>query len=108
MFKKLLSLLLLSTSLYSASVQSSNEINTLNSATINTLLIFTSQKGLNTGSYTFANTPVKIEMNVAHLPFVYNFESETKLNYFVMGNVGYSKVSLSGSVEELPGGAVMI
>ncbi|CAI6146904.1 MAG: hypothetical protein SPLUMA2_SPLUMAMAG2_01445 [uncultured Sulfurimonas sp.] len=46
-------------------------------------------------------------MNVVHLPFVYNFESKTKLNYFVMGNVGYSKVSLSGSVEELPGGAVL-
>ncbi len=107
MFKKTICLALASVSLYSASTQTSDDINTLNSATVNTLLIFTSQKGLNTGVYTFTNTPIDIEMNVAHLPFIYHFESNNKVNYFVVGNVGYSKVALSGSVEELPSGIVL-
>jgi len=70
-------------------------IKKINVTTINTLLIFTSQKGLNSGSYTFTNTPSDVDMKIYHLPFSYTFKSDSNLHYFVVGNVGYSRVGLS-------------
>jgi len=62
-------------------------------ANINALLIFTSQDGLNTGLFHF--TKANIDMQIYNLPFRYHFDSDSKLNYFLMGNVGYSRVSTS-------------
>jgi len=79
-----------------------NTINKVNAATVNTLLIFTSQEGLNSGKYTFTNTPANITMDIYHLPVTYNFKSNSALNYFFVGNVGYSQIYLDGNVEQLP------
>ena len=73
-------------------------------ANINTLLIFTSQEGLNTGRYRFKN--VQTTMDVMHLPFLYHLQSNKKAyNWFIMGNLGYSRVYLeepkSGSLLNL-------
>ena len=65
-------------------------------ASINTLLIFTSQEGLNSGLYHFSN--VGVDMEVYHLPFTYQLNSDTNLNYFVVGNVGYSRVFISKKI----------
>ena len=59
-------------------------------ANINTLLIFTSQDGLNTGTYNFKH--IGTNMDVMHLPFLYHFDSDTRYNWFILGNVGYSRV----------------
>ena len=75
----------------------------INIATINTLMIFTSQDGLNSGEYTFTNTPIDLKMEIYHLPFLYNFHSTTSLNYFMVGNLGYSRVSLDGDLKAIPG-----
>ncbi|MEA2073212.1 MAG: hypothetical protein U9O86_06460 [Campylobacterota bacterium] len=69
-------------------------------ASINTLLIFTSQEGLNSGLYHFSE--VGADMEVYHLPFTYHFESDTNINYFIVGNVGYSRVFISDDVEIPP------
>lgn len=69
-------------------------------ASINTLLIFTSQEGLNSGLYHFRE--VGVDMEVYHLPFSYHFESESDLNYFIVGNVGYSRVFISQNVQIPP------
>lgn len=70
------------------------------SASINTLLIFTSQEGLNSGIYHFSD--VGVDMEVYHLPFTYQLESDTNVNYFIVGNVGYSRVYLSKDIEIPP------
>jgi len=62
-------------------------------ANINALLIFTSQDGLNTGLFHF--TKVSVDMQIYNLPFRYHFESTSDLNYFLVGNVGYSRVFAS-------------
>jgi len=69
-------------------------------ASINTLLIFTSQEGLNSGLYRF--TDVGVDMEVYHLPFTYQLESDTDLNYFIVGNVGYSRVFISKNIDIPP------
>lgn len=69
-------------------------------ASINTLLIFTSQEGLNSGLYRF--TDVGVDMEVYHLPFTYHLESDTNLNYFIVGNVGYSRVFISKEIDIPP------
>lgn len=69
-------------------------INKVNAATVNTLLIFTSQEGLNSGKYTFTKMPTNVNMDIYHLPFTYNFASDTDINYFIVGNTGYSRVYL--------------
>ena len=61
-------------------------------ANINTLLIFTSQDGLNTGRYHFKS--IGTNMDVMHLPFLYHLHSDKPYNWFVLGNVGYSRVYL--------------
>ncbi len=62
-------------------------------ANINALLIFTSQDGLNTGLFHF--TKVDVDMEIYNLPFRYHFDSDSRLNYFLVGNVGYSRVFTS-------------
>jgi hypothetical protein len=62
-------------------------------ASINTLLIFTSQDGLSSGHYNF--TKIGTKMNIFHLPFTFQVESATDLNLFFVGNVGYSRTYLS-------------
>lgn len=70
-------------------------------ANINALLIFTSQEGLNSGLYHFTN--VGVDMEVYHLPFSFNLESnDSHLEYFIVGNVGYSKVFISKDIEIPP------
>ncbi len=70
-------------------------------ASINALLIFTSQDGLSTGRYNFTN--VGVDMEVYKLPFRYHFESKEKpVDYFLVGNVGYSRVFLSQQIELPP------
>jgi hypothetical protein len=65
-------------------------------ASVNALLIFTSTEGLNSGRYHFTN--VGVDMDVVHLPFTYQLPSQKRFNTFVMGNVGYSRVSLANTV----------
>ncbi len=68
---------------------------------INALLIFTSQEGLSTGRYNFTN--VGVEMEVYKLPVTYHFESkENPIDYFMVGNVGYSRVFISQQIELIP------
>lgn len=70
-------------------------------ANINALLIFTAQEGINSGHYRF--TEVDVEMDVIHLPFTYQLASEhERINYFVVGNVGYSRTYLSEDIEIPP------
>ncbi len=104
MLKALFFLYLSSLLLWSASTNNPVEIvGKINTATINALMIFTSQEGLNSGKYTFSNTPVDLKMEIYHLPFLYNFHSSTNLNYFIVGNVGYNRVSLDGDLKSIPG-----
>ena len=95
MFKLFFLLLFFLNILEATSVKTEDTINSINIATINTLLIFTSQDGLNSGIYHFTNTPQDIDMTIYHLPFLYNFKSDRNYNFFVVGNVGYSRVSLT-------------
>jgi len=85
-----------------AAEKTTGSINKINAGTINTLLIFTSQEGLNSGTYKFTNTPIDINMEIYHLPFTYNFSSDSNLNYFLVGNVGYSRVFIDGSEGNIP------
>jgi len=72
-------------------------------ANINALLIFTSQDSLNSGLYQF--TKVGVDMNVYHLPFSYNLgQTDMGIEYFMVGNVGYSTVNISKDVEIPPNG----
>ena len=61
-------------------------------ANINTLLVFTSQDGLSTGEYRFSKVGMK--MYIANLPFIYHLKSTKRYNWFILGNVGYSRVYL--------------
>lgn len=60
-------------------------------ANINALLIFTSQDGLNSGLFRF--TKVDADMRIFNFPFLHHFKSQKRWNYFVVGNVGYSRVT---------------
>lgn len=62
-------------------------------ANINALLIFTSQNGLNSGLFQF--NEVGVDMEVYNLPFKFHFNSQSNINYFLLGNVGYSRVYIS-------------
>jgi len=94
-------------SLYALEGLSTQEINKVNAATLNTLLIFTSQDGLNSGLYHFTNTPVDVDMEIYHLPFIYHLDSNGKFNYFIIGNIGYSKTYLVGDIKQLPSGSTL-
>jgi len=93
--------------LFANEVSSSTDVNKVNAATVNTLLIFTSQEGLNSGLYHFTNTAVDVDMQIYHLPFTYNFKNNSNINYFLVGNVGYSRTYLAGNVEENSGLGVL-
>jgi len=70
-------------------------------ASINALLIFTSQEGLSSGRYHF--TDVGVDMEVYKLPFTYYFESDDRdVDYFMVGNVGYSRVFISQEIDIPP------
>ena len=67
-------------------------------ASINALLIFTSQEGLSTGRYQFTN--VGVDMEIYKLPFTYHFElKESSIDYFMVGNVGYSRTFISQDID---------
>ena len=100
--KKLLLFGILFLQLLVADTREGNDIDKVNAATVNTLLIFTSQEGLNSGKYTFTNTPVDVNMDIYHLPLTYQLKTDTLLNYFIVGNVGYSRVYLGDIKEEVP------
>ncbi|RLA68932.1 MAG: hypothetical protein DRG24_09325 [Epsilonproteobacteria bacterium] len=81
------------------------EINEENIATkayqtnINALMVFTSQEGLNSGHYHFTDAGFK--MDIYHLPFLYHLKSSYKnINFFLMGNVGYSRTMLDGVISD--------
>lgn len=62
-------------------------------ANINALMVFTSQEGLNSGHYRF--TDIGLKMDIYHLPFFYQLAvGNEMINMFVMGNVGYSRVTV--------------
>ena len=65
-------------------------------ANINALLIFTSQDGLNTGLFHFTN--IGVDMEIYNLPLEYQFKSNSNVNYFLVGNVGYSRVFVSKDI----------
>lgn len=66
-------------------------------ANINTLLIFTSQDSLNTGRYNFTN--VGVDMDIYNLPFTYDLDSSNDtIDYFIVGNIGYSRVFISKNI----------
>ena len=90
---------LLSTGLQAETIQEIAE--KAHIASINALLIFTSQEGLSTGRYNF--TDVGVDMEIYNLPFTYHFESKEKsVDYFMVGNVGYSRVFISQQIELPP------
>jgi len=96
--KVLLLTVLLFSSVYSLTLEEIAE--KAHIANINTLLIFTSQEGLNSGLYHFSN--VGVDMEIYNLPFTYHLKSDTNINYFIVGNVGYSRVFISQNVEIPP------
>jgi len=93
--------------LFGIEALSQSDIKKVNAATLNTLLIFTSQDGLSSGLYHFTNTAVDVDMEVYHLPFTYHLHSSGKLNYFIVGNVGYSRTYLVGEIKQLPPDATL-
>ena len=93
--------------LFAKDVQNQDTINKINNATVNALLIFTSQEGLNSGLYHFTNTEVDVDMEIYHLPFTYHFKADENINYFLVGNVGYSRTYLAGEVQDLPNSSVL-
>ena len=102
-FSKLLTIVLLFThSLYAISSDDITDgAKKAHLASINTLLIFTSQDSLNSGLYHF--TDVGVDMSIYHLPFSYTLNPNSgKIEYFLVGNVGYSKVKLNQSIEIPP------
>ena len=94
-------ILLLAIKLFPEEIPPSDSIRELNAATINTLLIFTSQDGLNSGLYHFTDTEVNVDMEIYHLPFVYDIKSDTNINYFLVGNIGYSRAYLVDSASRV-------
>ena len=61
------------------------------------MLIFTSQDSLNSGLYHF--TDVGVDMHIYHLPFSYTLNPNSEnVEYFLVGNVGYSTVSISKNI----------
>jgi len=94
--KKIISLLsLLSSLTYADSL--SDIAKKAHLASINTLLIFTSQDALSSGTYHF--TDVGVDMDILHLPFTYHFPSTDSLNYFIVGNIGYSKTYITQTIQ---------
>jgi len=60
-------------------------------ANINTLLIFTSQNGLSSGTYNFVRVDAK--MQVYNLPINYHFKPfYNRLNFMFLSDLGYSEV----------------
>lgn len=63
-------------------------------ANINALMVFTSQNGLNSGTYEF--TRANVTMNVIHLGDKFNFDPFSEnLNFFLMGGGGYSETTMT-------------
>ncbi len=95
-------LILLTSSVLAESISSKEEslAKEAHIASINTLLIFTSHEGLNSGQYHF--TDVGIDMEIYHLPLTYQFKSNKKINYFLVGSLGYSRVFISKEIDIPP------
>lgn len=63
-------------------------------ANVNALMVFTSQNGLNSGTYEF--TRANATMNVIHLGDSYNFDPfRDNFNLFVVGGGGYSETTMT-------------
>jgi len=70
-------------------------------ANINAILIFSSHEGLSSGLYKFTN--VGVDMEVYHLPFTYEIQSENShVEYSLTGTLGYSRVFISENIELPP------
>jgi hypothetical protein len=79
--------LLLFADLFAKSAQEIVQENHL--AALNSILIFTSQDAITSGTYNY--TAIGATMDVYHIPFLYHFDSTHDYNYFILGNVGYSR-----------------
>lgn len=67
-------------------------------ANINTLLVFTSESGLNSGYYHF--TEAGFNMKSYTLPLSYHFKSENdNVNWFISGGMGYSITRLTSKLK---------
>ena len=64
----------------------------LTNPTINSMMIFTSQDSVNSGSYNFSN--IDSDLTILHAPFVLNLKPFTpRWNIFLMGGAGYGILS---------------
>ena len=68
-----------------------------NLANINSILIFTSQDAISSGTYNF--TSIGATMDIYHIPFIYQFNSKKDYNFFILGNVGYSRSYISNDAD---------
>lgn len=62
-------------------------------ANINSILIFSSQDGLNSGIYHFKD--IGISLHTYHLPLRYQYPSDTAWNYFISGDLSFSRAYVS-------------
>ncbi|MDH4944418.1 hypothetical protein [Sulfurimonas sp. C5] len=69
------------------------DVQEVGKANINSILIFSSQKGLNSGIYHFKNRGISLE--IYHLPIRYDFPSKSAWNYYIKGDLSFSRVSVS-------------
>ena len=73
------------------------EVEKLNAATLNTILLFTAHDALSSGLYHFTKTKNRVDMHIYHLPLSYQFDSSSKLNYFILGDLGVNFVSIENN-----------
>lgn len=69
------------------------DIDEVGKANINAILIFSSQKGLSSGIYHFKKKGVSLE--IYHLPLKYHFPSQSAWNYYISGDLSFSRVAVS-------------
>jgi len=105
--KKIVLLPLLSTLIFS-SVQADEFRNAVENVYIkaaNTLLFFTSENIISSGSYTFGSDDEKL--HTTFFPLTHHFENDSDFyNFYVNGSVGYSKyeesnIDLRGSIDNI-------
>ncbi|WP_304545785.1 hypothetical protein [Sulfurimonas microaerophilic] len=87
--KSFLAFFLLVTLSFSAEI----EVQDVSKANINSILIFSSQEGLNSGIYHFNKKG--ISLHTYHLPLKYHFPSNTNWNYFINGDLSFSRAYVS-------------
>jgi hypothetical protein len=69
------------------------EFQEVSKANINSILIFSSQDGLNSGVYHFKD--IGISLYTLHLPLKYHFDSNKSWNFFINGDLSFSRAYVS-------------